>query len=122
MTAFLVFAFAVSLILILIVEWLDDRVPPDVSLVAVATGFWAFACQSAASIVLVLVLPPPALSLNYDAWWQLDEELANLEALEIAGVLQAGAVVMFLGLVVWRLRGSVGWRGPALPSGLQPPS
>ena len=39
---------------------------------------------------------------------QLDEELANLEALEIAGVLQGGAVVMFLGLVVWRLRGSVG--------------
>ena len=37
-TAFLVFAFAVSLILI--VEWLDDRVPPDVSLVAVATGRW----------------------------------------------------------------------------------
>ena len=56
----------------------------------------------------MLVLPPPALSLNYDAWWQLDEELANLEALEIAGVLQAGAVLMFLGLVVWRLRGSVG--------------
>ncbi len=106
MTAFLVFAFGVSLVLS--VEWLDDRLASDVSLLAVGNAFWAFLAQAGACIVLLLVMPPPALSMNYDAWWQLDEELASLEALEYAGFLQFGAVALFLGLVVWRLRRELG--------------
>ena len=106
MTALLVFAFGVSLVLS--VEWLDDGLDAAIALVAIGRGFWAFAAQAALCVGLLLVMPPPALSMNYEDWWQLDEELASLEAVEWAGMFQYGAMAAFLALVVWQLRPTLG--------------